>query len=204
MSLVLIRHGETALNAARVMQPADTPLSDRGLRQAGALAKRVARLGVAGIVASPLPRAWQTAEAIAAATGRPITRQALLEERNFGELRGLPYDTLGLGALTSSDAPPGGESMIAFETRVTQAFAAILALRATLNGPLAVITHGLVIRALIARHLALPHGTALPARIANTSITLAAALPPHDVSLLDCTRHLDSDLRDDAASLSGG
>ena len=27
MSLVLIRHGETTLNAARVMQPADTPLS---------------------------------------------------------------------------------------------------------------------------------------------------------------------------------
>ncbi|MCO5124248.1 MAG: histidine phosphatase family protein [Rhizobacter sp.] len=204
MSLVLIRHGETTLNAARVMQPADTPLSGRGLRQADALAMRVAQLGVAGIVASPLPRAWQTAEAIAAATGRPISRQALLEERNFGELRGLAYDALAPGALTSGDAPPGGESMLDFETRVAQAFAALLALRATLGGPLAVVTHGLVIRALIARHLALPRGTALPARIANTSITLAAAQPPHEVSLLDCTRHLTGDLRDDAASLSGG
>jgi broad specificity phosphatase PhoE len=204
MSIVLIRHGETALNAARVIQPPDTPLSGRGLRQAEALAHRVARLGVAGIVASPLPRAWQTAEAIAGATGWPITPQTLLEERNFGELRGLPYDALGLDALTSGHAPPGGESMIDFETRVAQAFAALLALRATLGGPLAVVTHGLVIRALIARHLALPHGAELPARIANTSITLAAALPPHAVSLLDCTRHLTDELRDDVASLSGG
>ncbi len=173
MSLVLIRHGETALNAARVMQPADTPLSDRGLRQADALAKRVAQLGVAGIVASPLPRAWRTAEAIAATTGLPITPLALLEERNFGDLRGLRYDALGIGALTSNDAPPGGESMMDFETRVAQAFAAVLALRATLGGPLAIVTHGLVIRGLLTRHLALPQGAALPARIANTSITMA-------------------------------
>jgi broad specificity phosphatase PhoE len=204
MPLVLIRHGETALNAARVVQPADTPLSERGLRQAQALAKRVAQLGVTGIVASPLPRAWQTAVAIGATTGLPIRPLALLEERNFGDLRGLPYDSLGIGALSSNDAPPGGESMPDFETRVAQAFAAILALRATLGGPLAVVTHGLVIRALIGRHLALPQRAVLPARIANTSITLALALPPHAVSLHDCTRHLVGDLREDAKSLSGG
>jgi probable phosphoglycerate mutase len=30
MSIVLVRHGDTALNAARVRQPADLPLSARG------------------------------------------------------------------------------------------------------------------------------------------------------------------------------
>ena len=39
MLLYLIRHGETPLNVARVLQPADTPLSERGQRQAQALAK---------------------------------------------------------------------------------------------------------------------------------------------------------------------
>ena len=34
MTLLLIRHGETALNVARVLQPADTPLSARGVAQA--------------------------------------------------------------------------------------------------------------------------------------------------------------------------
>jgi probable phosphoglycerate mutase len=38
MSIFLIRHGETALNASRTLQPADTPLSPRGLAQAAAIA----------------------------------------------------------------------------------------------------------------------------------------------------------------------
>ena len=39
MNLLLIRHGETALNVPRVLQPADTPLSARGMAQAEALAQ---------------------------------------------------------------------------------------------------------------------------------------------------------------------
>mgnify|MGYP000995808231 CR=1 FL=1 len=34
MQLLIIRHGETPLNVARVMQSADTPLSDNGQAQA--------------------------------------------------------------------------------------------------------------------------------------------------------------------------
>ena len=74
MTLLLIRHGETALNAARVLQPADTPLSARGAAQAEALAGRLAAwrgaprepggAPLAGILSSDLPRALATAEAI--------------------------------------------------------------------------------------------------------------------------------------------
>ena len=92
MSLLLIRHGETALNVARVLQPADTPLSARGVMQAEALARRLATLDVVAIVSSDLPRALCTAEAIAAATGAPIETSALLQERNFGDWRGQPWD----------------------------------------------------------------------------------------------------------------
>ena len=72
MTLLLIRHGETALNAARVMQPADTPLSERGLAQAEALGRRMKTAGLAAIVSSDLPRAWQTAQAIAQPDGDRI------------------------------------------------------------------------------------------------------------------------------------
>ena len=41
MSLLLIRHGETAFNRDRVMQPADTPLSEQGVAQARHLAGRL-------------------------------------------------------------------------------------------------------------------------------------------------------------------
>ena len=72
MSIFLVRHGETALNVARVLQPADTPLSASGVAQAQAVARRLATLGVAGIVSSDLPRAWVTAQAIARACGLPV------------------------------------------------------------------------------------------------------------------------------------
>ena len=110
MQLLIIRHGETPLNVARVMQSADTPLSDNGQAQAARLGQRLT-----GIVSSDLPRALQTAEAIAAATGLPIITSALLHERNFGDLRGRPHASLGFDALAMTEAPPNGESMADFD-----------------------------------------------------------------------------------------
>ena len=40
MNVYLVRHGETDLNARRVLQPPATPLSERGLEQARRLAAR--------------------------------------------------------------------------------------------------------------------------------------------------------------------
>ncbi len=204
MSLILVRHGETALNAARVLQPADTPLSERGLRQAEAVAERLATLGIAGILSSDLPRTLQTAQALARRTGLAVETTELLRERDYGDLRGRPYDGLGFDPLTMEDAPPGGESATAFRARVEQAFALAVQRRAALGGTLAVVTHGLVLRAMLAGHVQLPAGGALPLRIGNTSVTVCAAAAPHAVELLDCVRHLDGELAHDGASLSGG
>jgi len=204
MSIFLVRHGETALNVARVLQPADTPLSPTGVAQAQAVARRLARLGVSAILSSDLPRAWQTARAIADATGAPVTPTPLLHERNFGELRGQPYDALGFNPLATDDAPPGGESTNDFHRRVAQAFEQLVAMRSGLPGNLAVVTHGLVIRALLANHLpAVEGGTAL-LKVGNTSVTVCGATAPHAVELLDCTRHLDDAIAHDGRSLSGG
>jgi 2,3-bisphosphoglycerate-dependent phosphoglycerate mutase len=177
MTILFIRHGETALNAARTLQPANTPLSANGLAQAQAVANRLATLGIVHILSSDLPRALQTAQAIAAATGAPVETTALLHERNFGDLRGQPYDALGFDPLQAEDAPPGGESGQAFRDRVARAFAQAVQKRSGLSGRLAVVTHGLVIRAVIERHLqlgayqALPtdrhHAAAAPRRIAG-------------------------------------
>lgn len=204
MTIILVRHGETPLNVTRMLQPADTPLSANGMAQAQAVARRLAGMQLAGIVSSDLPRAQSTADAIAASSGLTPTTTALLHERNFGNLRGQPYDTLGFNPLTMTEAPPGGESVDAFFARVAQAFEHIVALRARLGGNLAVVTHGLVIRALIANHVQLPTGGDMPLRVGNTSVSIIGALPPHAVTLLDCTRHLDDTTRHDVHSLSGG
>lgn len=203
VSIILVRHGETPLNAARVLQPPDTPLSERGLAQAAAVGRRLAGLGLAGILSSDMPRALMTAEAVAAASDRPIRQTQLLHERNFGDLRGLPYDSLGYDPIASEDAPPGGESMEVFRDRVARAFAEVLAMRAALDGPLAVVTHGLVIKTLMRVHLALPDGQPVPEHVANTSITILDASEPYRVTLLNCARHLEGEARDDGRGVSG-
>ncbi len=208
MTLLLIRHGETPLNVARVMQPADTPLSANGQAQAVLLAQRLAAgqpLRPAGIVSSDLPRALQTAQAIAAATGLAITTSPLLHERNFGDLRGRLYDSLGFDPLTREEAPPNGESIPQFAARCAAAWAWVLQQQAALGGPLAVVSHGLVIRHWLHHGpLQVPAGLALPERMSNTSLTVATAATPHAVSLVDCTAHLGGAVQADAKSLSGG
>lgn len=204
MSIILVRHGETALNAARTLQPADTPLSERGLLQAAAVAKRLADLGISAILSSDLPRTMQTAQVLSELTGVPVVATELLRERDFGDLRGQPYDSLGFNPLTMAEAPPGGESAEDFRLRVEKAFALAVQMRASLGGNLAVVTHGLVVRAILAGHVQLPDGNELPLRIGNTSITICAADAPHAVDVLDCVRHLDEAIAHDAKSLSGG
>jgi broad specificity phosphatase PhoE len=202
LRLLLVRHGETSLNAARVLQPPDTPLSARGLAQAAALARRLHEEPVAALWSSDLLRALQTAQAIAGA--RPIVPQPLLQERNFGELRGRPCDTLGFDPLALRDAPPGGESVAAFEARVDEALDRALAAARRDGGTVLLVTHGLVIHSLLSRRLARPAGLALPPRIANTSLTVVEDGDPPRAVLLDCTAHLDGAPADDPLALSGG
>lgn len=190
MTMMWLRHGETALNAARVMQPADTPLSAIGLAQARAAAQRLAALRPAAILASDLPRAQQTAEALAALTGLPIETDALLQERNFGALRGRPWDELGFDATSMVEAPEGGESLAQFLARCDAAWALALRRRAALRGPLVVVSHGLLIHAVLQRRAHWPDGAALPQRLANTSVSEVSAEPPHAVLRVDCTAHL--------------
>ncbi len=204
MSIILIRHGETLLNAARTIQPADTPLAPRGHAQAERVAERVVELKPAAILASDMPRAWQTAQAISRKTGLTPISTPLLWERNFGDLRGRPYDTLSFNAMEMLEAPPNGESMASFHARVTEALAYAAKLREGLEGPLIIVSHGLVIRALLEKNIGLGAHT-IPERIGNTAITCITAGAPHQAELVNCTIHLmGTGLTEDGHSLSGG
>lgn len=190
MSIFLIRHGETALNAARVLQTPDTPLSERGLAQAEALARRLAAEGVTAILSSDLRRAVMTAERLRDACGAPLTLDPGLQERNFGDVRGRPYASLDADILSPSYEPPGGESWPAFRARVDAAWARVVAARAATAGDLAVVTHGLVCHVLAEHHLRLGVGVP-PGAWHNASLTVVDDHPPWLVRLRDCTRHLE-------------
>jgi probable phosphoglycerate mutase len=76
--------------------------------------------------------------------------------------------------------------------------------RAALGGNVAVVTHGLVLRALLDSRVHVPAALGLPAPFGNTGLSIVSSRPPHGVSLLNCTAHLDGRIRDDARALSGG
>ena len=125
MAIYLIRHGETEGNAARIIQLPDSPLSPRGISQAERLAQALAAEGISRIVSSDLLRATMTAAPLQRATGAPLLLDALLQERNFGDLRGTPYAELDVDPFAPDYEPPNGESWETFYRRVERAWAVI-------------------------------------------------------------------------------
>jgi probable phosphoglycerate mutase len=190
MTILLVRHGETDGNAARILQRPEVPLNARGMRQAEQLAQRLSAHGFVHIVCSDLLRARMTATPLATRSGIAIEESPLLQERNFGDLRGMPYAALSEDPFGPNVAPTNGEDWPTFHARIAEAFAFMVRRRRSLNGNLVVITHGLVCRAVVQRHTLLPEGAVVPERFDNTSLTVLHEDAPHAVSLLNCTRHL--------------
>lgn len=190
MALYLIRHGETEANARRVLQVPGVPLSERGQDQARRLGARLIDEGIRHILASDYARAAMTAQAISAAAGVPVDHEPLLQERNFGDLRGSAYADLDSDPFAPGYEPPGGESWDAFHARTDVAFAAVERYAARASGHVAVVTHGLVCRAFVARNLGVGED-AVPAGWVNTSLTIIDG-PPWKLRLLNCSAHLES------------
>lgn len=203
MSILLIRHGETALNAARIVQHPETPLNERGVGQAQRLAARLADFPIAAIVSSDYKRAHMTAEAIAEVTGLPITIQESLRERNFGDARGVPHGDLGFDLYAPDFHPRGGESWQVFHERVAVAWTEVAERAAGTEGDLVVVSHALVCRSLVENQLSLgtEQDAAVP-RWPNTALTVIEQRAPWRVSVLACGAHLDSEVADDSAARS--
>jgi 2,3-bisphosphoglycerate-dependent phosphoglycerate mutase len=195
VTIHLVRHAETVFNATRVVQPADTPLSERGRAQAERLAARLAHAGIRTIRTSDLPRALATAEAIARRTGAALEIDPDLAERNYGAIRGTPYAELREDIFGPDYVPPGGECWQTFHARVDRAWARIVAAAAATDA-LAVVTHGLVCWSIVSRHVTGGSEACESMRFANTSLTLLEG-PPWRAGLVDCTAHLDAATRGD-------
>jgi len=187
--LVVIRHGETAWNAAgRLQGHRDIPLNALGLRQAAALAAALVGEGLAAVVASDLQRAWQTGAALATSLGLPLHAEPGLRERCFGMLEGLTHAEIEAQwpdharrwrQREPGFAPAGGESLVDFQARC---LATVDRVAATFAGQtVALVCHGGVLDGLYraATHVALdrprnwPLGNATINRLLHTPQGLA-------------------------------
>ena len=161
---LLLRHGQTPLSAERRFAGlGDIELTETGVRQAKLAGERLAaRGGVDVIVASPLRRARQTAEEVAAATGAPVEFDDDLRETDFGEWEGLTFTEAQRrwpGEVTAwladpAAAPPGGESFAAVAVRVQAARERLMAGHA--RETVLVVSHVTPIKTLLTEALLAP------------------------------------------------
>jgi probable phosphoglycerate mutase len=132
----LLRHGETEWSVERRFSGrGDMALNENGVAQARAAARRLGQVGITRIVSSPLRRARQTAEEVAAALDLDLLLEDGLCETDFGSWEGLTFAEVQdswpeqlTAWLSSPDvAPPDGESFEATERRVRVALDRLLA-----------------------------------------------------------------------------
>ena len=141
-TVILVRHGRTALTESKRISGrggANPPLSSAGREDAARVAKAVAQIGNRGpwahlkapsaIICSPVLRANETANIIGASIGVTAKTDEDLSEISFGAWDGLTNDEARdaypelfeqwRGSWQVS--PPGGESLIDFDARVSAA-----------------------------------------------------------------------------------
>jgi probable phosphoglycerate mutase len=173
---VLLRHGQTPMSVQkRYAGRSDVPLTEAGLQQAAAAAKRLSPAGLSAIVTSPLLRTVQTAQEVAAVTGAAVVTDDGFRETDFGAWEGLTFAEVRdrwPAEVTSwladpQVAPPGGESFTDVSTRVTAALHRVLAERA--GQTVLIVSHVTPIKTLVAAALLAP-----PAALYRMHLDVAA------------------------------
>jgi broad specificity phosphatase PhoE len=151
--LFLVRHGETDWAASgRHTGWTDIPLNDRGRRQAGQLAVRLAGESFDRVLSSPLSRALETCRLVGLGDRAIIDPD--LREWDYGEYEGRKTDEIreeDPGWTIWSDRVKGGEPIAAVAARLDRVIARTL----ESDGDVAIFGHGHALRILAARWLGL-------------------------------------------------
>lgn len=166
-TFALIRHGQTDWNAERRLQGStDIPLNDVGRGQAREAAAALSGDEWDAIVSSPLGRAAETADLIAAGLGLSVGRHVPeLTERSFGPAEGL-QDGPELDALRIPGGFRGAETE---DDAADRGLGALEALAEEFRGGrVLVVAHGSLLRVSLSRIAGRP----LP-RVDNAVLNLA-------------------------------
>lgn len=163
--LLLLRHGATAANLAQPNwlqgKGIDLPLAPEGEMQAQKTADFLERLKLDAVFSSPLLRARQTAEAIAAPHRLNVNLAPALHEvdagrwegRNWTDIEAADPAAFELFHREPATGYPGGESLTQVQARVLPAFEKLL--RENLGKRIVVVSHNVTNRAFLARLLQL-------------------------------------------------
>lgn len=180
MRLLLIRHGESTGNAdGRLQGHLDLGLSELGQRQRALLAERLLGLSVDALYSSPLRRARETADTVAARLAIDVAELPALMERDVGDATGLTgaevrerypdfVEASREGRL--HEVVPGWESDDEMIRRVESGIDGIIGAHA--GKTVAAVTHGGVIGTFCRRTLGMPWVRPAPFMVSNTGVTM--------------------------------
>jgi len=180
MLLYCVRHGESVYNAeGRIQGQSDVPLSELGMSQADAVATAMAEVSIDVVFSSPLLRARQTAEVVAARLDVPLHFDPRLKEIHAGvfqdqrrsELEKTHAEELARWRSEDLDyAIPGGETRRELMARGRLAFESIAR---SGHEQIAVIAHGRLLVVTL-KHLVGIAPDEPPVALENGSITTIA------------------------------
>lgn len=164
--LILVRHGETVWHHEnRYAGSSDVELSDRGRRQAAALARWAATARLEGLWCSELQRARETALPCSEASGLELSVEPRLNEIGFGQGEGLteqemhqrfPWEADAFQADPVAHPLPGGENPRDVAARAVACLDDIAG--GLPGGRVLVITHNSLIRLVLCHVLGIPLG----------------------------------------------
>ena len=133
-------------------------LGEDGRLQARALADRFVSENVVSVYTSPLERAVETAEPIAARIGKRLERSSDIIEIDFGAWSGKSFDMLADDPLwstwnssRSTTRPPQGETMLEAQVRIVRTMERLRHLHA--GASVILVSHSDVIKAALLYHL---------------------------------------------------
>lgn len=159
-TVYFLRHGQSKDNVSPVFQSPDSPLSEKGKKQAENIALRVSKLPFDGLISSPLKRAKQTAKIITNSTGKKAEYSELFVERiKPTYVNGKPYTDVKANELwrdwQKSLYTPGmrAEDGENFDDLVVRADNALTFLKNRPEQSLVVVTHGYFLRTIVIRVL---------------------------------------------------
>jgi len=174
MILDLLRHGETEQGGG-LRGSLDDALTAHGWRQMREAIGTQAAWDV--LVSSPLQRCALFADELGSRLGMPVLREPALQELHFGEWEGRSAaqlmqthaEQLGLfWADPYAYTPPGGEPVAAFAERVLTAIERLQ--QAHAGKRVLLVTHGGVMRLLLARARGLPREQLLQVEVGHGAL----------------------------------
>jgi len=199
LTLYMVRHGESECNLGGYFQgQIDTPLTEKGLRQAKAAAERLAGEGLQAVYASDLDRARTTGEAIASRCGLAVVPTSLLRECSMGDVQGItpeeyerryPESYRAWKADPFANRPPGAERFQDVIDRSAQ-FLAQVAKEHRDGAKIAAVGHFGSISALICAALGLSVDAYLCFHVGNASVSTIEVGDAPILRLLNETCHL--------------